>query len=263
MLREIKEGNIFSIKEINELQINMTTESVHIIETKESNEIKIRYYGTAMQDIGLSSEIDNRTLVVRAQRTSKLPLYERLVLDVYIPSNIQVNSFDLLSFALRTSTGKMKIEKINAGRVYISTASGVIYIHKVDTRKLEIKGNSSVISIDECIAKESHIETSSGNITLNNCSGSLNLKSSSGKVQVSYKKFEDQNTSIATTSGRIALLLPDTAEFLLEANTSTGKLKSDFAVNTIESKKMAGQVGLKSNQVVLKSLSGSISIMKN
>jgi len=38
-------------------------------------------------------------------------------------------------------------------------------------------------------------------------------------------------------------------------------LKSDFAVSTIDSKKMSGQIGTKGNKVVLKTSTGSIDIL--
>jgi len=130
---------------------------------------------------------------------------------------------------------------------------------------LEIQGLSSAINIDECIAKEAGMGTSSGNITLKNSSGSFDLKASSGKILVAYKLFEDQHINIETSSGPITLELPGTAEFLLEAQTSTGKFQSDFPIKLAgytDKRKIEGQMGTKDNKILLKTSSGSMRILK-
>lgn len=280
--REIKEEKSFSTKEIDEIQVNMVRERVHILRTETSNEIRFHYYGKSKQELKLVSEIKNKILAVEAKcEDNPLPRHydptpEDMYLDIYIPENykenisislttgtVEIDSMEVASFTLDTTTGGLKADQINAGKISIKTTTGNININKTNTDELNIKGTSSAVNIDECIVESAKIETASGRIDLKNCSGSFNVKANSGKVQVSYKEFVDHNINISTTSGSLTLLLPDTAEFLLEAKTSSGKLKSDFTLSTIENKKMAGQVGLRSNQVVLKSSSGNISLLKN
>lgn len=280
--REIKEEKSFSAKEINEIQVNMVREHVHILRTETSNEVQFHYYGKSKQELKLLSKIKNKIIEVEAKcEDNPLPRYydptpEDMYLDIYIPENykenisisittgaVKMDFIEVAGFTLDTTTGGFQADQINAPKISIKTSTGSININKTNTDELNIKGASSAVNIGECIVESAKIETTSGGIDLKKCSGSFNIKANSGKVQVSYKEFVDHNISIATSSGSLALLLPDTAEFLFEANTSSGKLKSDFALSSIENKRMAGQVGLKSNQVVLKSSSGNISLLKN
>lgn len=275
MMREINEQKSVSMDEIDSIQVDMTSVGVNFIRTEASNQVKVNFHGKAMQEIKLVSETSNKTLFVTIQRKHKnLPLYEEVVLDVYIPKeytkdlsikmlsgDVKMDTFDLANFTFETSSGKLEAEKIKAEKISITSSSGNINIKSIGTKDFKMVGKSSAISIDECIAKKAGVETSSGNITLKNGSGSFDLKSSSGKVSVAYKEFADQNVNIVTTSGSVTLELPNTAEFLIDAKTSSGGLKSDFPIS-VAGKKMEGQIGTKNNKISLQTSSGAINIVK-
>lgn len=278
-LREINEEKLFNMEEINEIQVNMTSEPVHIIRTESSNEIKFHLYGKSAQEIKLVSEINNKTVVVGAKRQHKAPMPEDMFWEIYIPKeyggnlsikilsgSVKMDSFHLANFTLSTSSGKLEAEKLNAEKITINTSSGKLNIKKLDAKELEITGLSASINIDECIAKEARMETTSGSITLKNSSGNFNLKGQSGKVMVAYSDFEDQNINIVTKLGSVTLELPRTAEFFIEAKTSTGRLQSDFPINTMgntDKRKIEGQIGTKNNKVLIQTSIGSIKILKN
>ncbi|BCZ49385.1 hypothetical protein psyc5s11_54520 [Clostridium gelidum] len=276
--KEINEEEHFSMEDINEMQVNMTSEPVHIIRTEASNEVKFHLYGKSMQDIKLTSEINNKKVVVGAKRNFEGPIPEDMFLDIYVPEEyvknlsikissgaVKMDSFDLANFTLNTSSGKLDAKQLNAEKISINSSSGSLNIKKLDAKELEIKGESSVVNIDECIAKDARIETSSGSITLKNSNGNFNIKGKSTKVMVAYKEFKDQNINIETSSGSVILEIPSTAEFLIEATTSSGKFQSDFPINTAgntDKKKINGQIGMKNNKVLLQTSSGSIKILK-
>jgi len=258
MMREINEEKSVSMDQINTIQVDMTSVGVHIIRTEASNEVKVDFHGKAMQEIKLISETNNKTLFVTVQRKHEnLPLYEDVVLDVYIPKeytknlsvkmlsgDVKIDSFNLANVTLDTYSGKLEAEQLKADKISINSSSGNLKIKKIDTKILDIKGKSSAIKIDECFANETGIETSSG------------------KVFVSYKEFENQNINIITSSGSVTLEIPETAEFSVEAKTSSGKFQSDFPIKTIDKKDIKGQIGTKNNKVSIKTSSGSISILK-
>lgn len=279
MMREINEEKSVSMDEISTIQVDMTSVGVHIIREEASNEVKVDFHGKAMQEIKLVSKTENKTLFVTVQRKHEnLPLYEEVVLDVYIPKeytkdisikmlsgNVKMDFLNLANFTLDTSSGKLEAERINAEKISITSSSGGINIKSIDTKDFKMLGKSSAITIDECIAKKAEMETSSGNITLKNSIGDFSLKSSSGKVLVDYKNFDDQNINIESSSGSVTLELPSSAEFLIEAKTSSGKIQSDFQINengSTDKKKLDGKVGTKNNKVILQTSSGSIKILK-
>lgn len=286
MVKEIKEEKSVSIKDINEIQVDMDSSRVHFsppvhfIETKEGTDVKMNLHGKVMADIKIVTEMKDNTLIIKLQRTSKLPLYEDFVLDIYIPKeyekslsiyaasssgSITVDSLNVTNFTISTSSGIVKAETLIADKISINTASGNVDVNKINANELAIKGKSSSINIEECITKQSDLETSSGSITLKNNSGSLGAKTGSGKLLIACKEFEAQDVRIESSSGSITLELPGTAEFYMEANTSSGKIQSDFQMNdngSTDKKKLTGKVGTKNNKVILQTSSGSIKILK-
>lgn len=272
--KEINEEKSFAMEEIDEIQVTMSNVPVHFIRTETSNEVRFHLYGKSMQEIKLAAEMSGKTVAVAAKRKIDGPIPEDMFFEVFLPANyeknlsvktsagvVKMDSFDLASFTLNTSSGGLEAEQINAEKISITTSSGKLNIKKLDAQELKLKGSSSAINVDECTAKQAGIETSSGAITLKNSSGSFDFKGTAGNVTVSYKEFEDQNVKVETSTGSVTVELPGTAEFLLDANTSTGKIRCDFPINTA-GKKVEGQIGTKSNKVSLKTTTGSINILK-
>jgi lia operon protein LiaG len=242
MLRDINEETSYAMGDINKIQVDMGTQNVHYIETNESK-VKIHLHGKAMQELKIESEVVNKTLLVKTQRKLKIPLYEDVVLDIYIPQEYAKNlsietstasggakmdAFDLANFTFTTHSGSLNIEKLNAQKISIDTSSGSVNIKKLNANKVEIKGRS-------------------------------------GSVSVAYDEFENQNINIETSSGSVTLGLPSTAEFLIKAKTSSGKIQCDFPINMTgnnDKKNIEGQIGTKNNKVLLQASSGSICILK-
>lgn len=213
---EINDEKSFSLQAITGLQLDMTKEKIHILQSQTS-EVRLHYHGTSKQELKLSAETSDGMVVVKSTRKTNMML-EDLYLDVYLPEDY----------------GK---------QIIIHTSSGDVAAETVKAQKI------SVI-------------TTSGSITLNDCAGSLDLKATSGNISAAYKVFTEHSINIATTSGSIQLQIPGTAEFSLEAKTSTGKLQSEFPVNMDGNKKMIGQIGTKSNKIVLQTSTGGINLLK-
>jgi lia operon protein LiaG len=249
---EINDEKSFSLEEITSLQVDMTKEQIRIIQTQ-TNEVKIHYHGISKQELKLSAETNDGTIIVSSTRTTNL-IYEDMYVDIYLPENFNKK------IIIQATSGSVTSEKAQADNFSITTTSGSITLNNcIGTFDLET--NTGGVTLNGCEGNLD-LKTRSGKVILQDCIGNLDLETSSGNVSVTYKAFEEQDINIVTTSGGIQLQLPDTAEFLLDAKTSTGKLQSDFPVNMDVGKKMAGQVGTVSNQIVLQTSTGSISILK-
>ncbi len=275
MMRDINEEKYVSLEDINEIQVYLNREKAHFIESEEGSEVKVKLHGKAMQGINIVHEIHNKTLVIKTQDQTSIPLYKDITLDIYIPkkseknlsintsmSPVKIDALSLESIIYNGSIGKLDIDRLNAKKFFMKTTSGKVNIKKLNAEELQIKGKTSSINIEECIVKDGKIENPRGSITLKNTSGNLDIKGKSGKVMVAYDDFENQNVSIETTVGSIVLELPSRAEFLLEAKTSTGSFECDFPIKITDKKNINGQIGSKNNKVLLQTSSGSMKILK-
>ncbi|MEM1486265.1 DUF4097 family beta strand repeat-containing protein [Oscillospiraceae bacterium PP1C4] len=212
---EVNDEKSFSVDGITSLQVNMTKEQIRIIQTQ-TNDVRLHYHGTSKQNLKLSTEASNRTVIIGSTRTTNL-MQEDLYMDIYLPKSYEAK------LIIHTTSGNVTSEKIQAETMTINSTSG--------------------------------------KIALNDCAGNLNLKASSGDISAAYNIFGKQDINITATSGSIRLQLPSTAEFSLEAKTSTGKLYSDFSVKG-DSKTMTGQIGTNSNKVAVQTSTGSINLVK-
>ena len=276
--KDIDEEKSFSLKGVSEIQITMLTESVHVIRTGAGDEVKFHLHGKSMTKIKLAWEEKQGALAVSEEREYKKSVPEELYLDIYIPEdygkNLSINIasgafkmdiFDLDTFALKDLSGKMEIDEVNAKNISVDASSGKLAIKKISASEVEIKNKSGEINVGECIVKNGKIENKSGKINLKKSSGNFELKGSSGGILLACKELNNQNISIKNSSGSITLELPDTAEFLLESATASGKIKSDFLLKSSgisEKNKLEGQIGTQENRIILQTASGNISILK-
>lgn len=175
----------------------------------------------------------DRMFNVGIERDCKLP--ENTRLEVCLPKDfvknfsintttgvVKIDSTNLNSFILTTNSGGMKVGQLIANEISITTVSGSIRADKLEAKKLDIQSKTASVNIDKCLT---------------------------------------ESAQIVTTTGSITLRLSDTAEFLYEARTTTGKLRSQFHINTNDNKKITGKNGEKNNQLVLQTSTGNISLL--
>lgn len=239
MAREINQEISFSLKNIKEIQVSVLNAAVHVIQTETGGEVKFHLYGKGKPETKLNSEIDDEKIVVVDNR-SRCGSFEEMFLDIYVPKDYNNN------LSIKVTSGDTKIDTLNLSSFSLSATSGNVEIGKIITDNLVLKSTAGDIKLSECCAKVATIETSSG------------------KVNIGYQKFENGRVYIKTSSGNITLCLPSRAEFLLKAQTNAGKIQNDFTVSPAgnNDKKIEVQIGAKSNEVSIKSSSGSINIFK-
>lgn len=123
--KEINEEKSFFLENINEIQVSMLNETIHVIQTEARREVKFHLYGKSTTETKLISEIEDDKVIVRENR-SKCGAFEGLFLDIYIPKDynkdlsisitsgdVKMDTFNLSSFLLNSTSGKTEIKKNN------------------------------------------------------------------------------------------------------------------------------------------------------
>jgi lia operon protein LiaG len=261
MFREINDEKQFSLAGIDAIKVTMSSTVINIIRTETGNEVRFHYYGKSIQEVKLISETSNKTLSISAERKyAFLGTAESTSLDIHIPEayhgnieiktssgQVSIDTLSLAGFTFSTTSGGLEAQSLKAGISVLNTKSGKISIKTLWSDELEIKGTSSSINIGESFVRKVRIKTTSGSISM------------------TCLQLEDANLDIANTSGGITLGLPGSAEFLLKAGNTSGKIQCDFLFNSASntgSHKLEGQIGTKSS-VTLQTTSGNILILKN
>lgn len=201
-----------------------------------------------------------------------------ITLDIYLPSDysgtldvkvssgaVTTESFNLENFRMHASSGNLTADTIKAALVSIRSTSGAVDVKRINAEQLTITTHSGNITTGQCAVREAVVEATSGNILLAGITGNFILKTSSGKVTLSYPMFDNYKLKVDTTSGLVALELPASAGFLLDAHSTSGKIQSDFSVDYAEGanrKGATGQVGTGTGQIAVKTTSGNIHLRK-
>jgi hypothetical protein len=271
----IDEEKSISLNNVDEIQVILSSETVHIHRSESGNEVRFHYHGSCWPKFNLVIENANGKMSVHRESLIRLG---DMTLDIYLPADysktldvkvtsgaVTIESFNLENFRMNTSSGNFTADTIIAAFVSIRSTYGAVNVKSIDAEKLAITTHSGNISTGQCAVREADVEATSGSIVLAGVSGSLNLKTSSGKVALSYPTFDNYTLKLGTTSGSVAVDLPASAGFLLDAHSTSGKIQSDFSVDNPEGeniKGVTGQVGIGTGRITVNTTSGNILLRK-
>lgn len=269
-LVEVKNDITLSLEGIEVIQVNMTSENIHLYNTDNSSEIRFYYYGRSFPSRELVTEIINEKLLVKHNANYWVG---NLKLDIYLPANynhaisIKTTSGDvalepitLSQFFTETTSGKLSTDTVKASSVSIQTTSGLIDMKNIEAKKLQVSMQSGNLIIGNSTVNEMNIKSSSANVSINSNSGNCEIKTTSGLVSLIYPEFNKNKVNVMTTSGEISLGLPLNAGFSLDAHNTSGTIQSGFPLLKIEKHAASGQIGSGEGQIILSATSGNIDI---
>jgi len=271
----VDEEKSISLDNVNEIQVILSSETVNIHRLESGNEVRFHYHGNCWPKFNLV--IENANGKVSVHRESLIRLGD-MTLDIYLPADysrsldvnvssgaVTTESFNLENFGVNATSGKLTADMIKAAYVSIQSTSGAVDVKNITAEQLAITTHSGNISTGQCAVSEAVVEATSGNIELAGVTGNFDLKTSSGKVTLSYPTFDNNTLKVGTTSGSVALELPATAGFQLDAQSTSGKIQSDFSVGNAEGvaiKGATGQVGMGTGKITVSTTSGNIHLRK-
>jgi DUF4097 and DUF4098 domain-containing protein YvlB len=271
----IDEEKSISLNNVDEIRVILSSETVHIHRSESGGEVRFHYHGNCWPKFNLVIENANGKVSVRRESLIRLG---DMTLDIYLPADysktldvkvtsgaVTTESFNLENFRMNASSGKFTADTIKAAVVSIQSTAGAIDVKSINAEQLAITTQSGNITTGQCAVREAVVEATSGNIVLAGVTGNINLKTSSGKVTLSYPTFDNYKLKVGTTSGSVALELPASAGFLLDAQSNSGKIQSDFSVDNAEGANKKGataQVGIGTGQITVNTTSGNIHLRK-
>lgn len=271
----VNEEKSISLDNVDEIQVILSSETVHIHRSESGGEVRFHYHGNCWPKFNLAIENANGKVSVRRESLVRLG---DMTLDIYLPADysetldvevssgaVTTESFNLENFRMNASSGNLTVDSIKAAFVSIRSTTGAVDVKSINAERLAITTHSGNITTGQCTVREAVVEATSGNIVLTGVTGNFNLKTSSGKVSLSYPMFDNYKLKVGTTSGSVALELPASAGFLLDAHSTSGKIQSDFSVDNAEGaniKGATGQVGIGTGKITVNTTSGNIHLRK-
>ncbi|MEJ2637503.1 MAG: DUF4097 family beta strand repeat-containing protein [Calditrichia bacterium] len=199
---------------------------------------------------------------------------------------------------LKTSGGSISVGKLQ-GAAAAKTSGGSLQFGEIDG---EVTGKTSggSITVDGC-AKNTNVNTSGGSINLgaiggnvdaNTSGGSIKIekaggnviaatsggsinvgevmgtidaRTSGGSVTAKIKKQPENACRLKTSGGSVTCYLPDNAAVDLDAETSSGRVESDFDVTVkgkMEEHSLLGKINGGGPELLLRTSGGNIRLLK-
>jgi len=178
---------------------------------------------------------------------------------------IVIESLIASNATLKNTSGDKRIASLTvSGEAVLEGNSGSTKLDRVSTGKLVIRSSSGDVSAETARSGQTTIQTSSGRISVKGLEGDADLSSGSGSITLQCEK-PASSIQIASSSGSVNLSLPGSAQFTLDAQTSSGRIRTDFSLEKSSSgeKYLRGSVGNGSLAVFVKTTSGNITVSKN
>jgi hypothetical protein len=130
-----------------------------------------------------------------------------------------------------------------------------------------LKSNSGQITISD-VSGSIRVETGGRNIEIQNVAGMLYALSLSGDIKVLLKQTSHRSfLQFSSVSGNISVQAPDDISTQVRIQSSTGQVKTDFPLETRETrygpgKSIQGRLGAGSQMLDIRSVSGAITFSK-
>jgi lia operon protein LiaG len=249
---------------INEIDVDVSSSTINII-PEGTSQVKAHFYGDVTSSSDYSKpEIQcyqsGNTLVIKEVDNNDLNFgysNSNVKLDVYIPSDYNKDA------KLVSASGDINVNGYKFSKLDCNLSSGTLNMNNVSADTFNYSNSSGDLKADTLTTNTTTLDSSSGSININMFSGNLTSESSSGDSNIAYANFNN-NIDMHSSSGEIVLTLPNSAQFNLDADASSGDITCDFPI-TVSGKnddhKLQGFVGNGKNNIKLDGSSGDIKIL--
>ena len=122
-----------------------------------------------------------------------------------ISGDITIDELDinLNNLTLNTTSGDIEIKSnIKANNIKIDTKSGEIQTNNLSANNINIQSISGDLYLESLTGKDIYLHTISGEVEVNKAVGKLDIKTTSGDIEIEHFTIKD-NSKIASTSGEI------------------------------------------------------------
>ncbi|MGB0035081.1 MAG: DUF4097 family beta strand repeat-containing protein [Candidatus Acidiferrales bacterium] len=182
------------------------------------------------------------------------------------PANFTVGSGNITGSGIggdvqvRAGSGEIQLSNIR-GLVEATAGSGDVKLNSVhgEIRLQTGSGTIQIVQPGDAVAAS----TGSGRITINGASTDLRLSAASGDITVEGNPGSSNYWDFHTTSGNVALHVPQSASFRLYARTSSGEINAAIPIvmeGTTGKRELRARLGDGKARVEIATASGNIAL---
>jgi DUF4097 and DUF4098 domain-containing protein YvlB len=235
------DSNVFPASEIREIAVALASEDLEI-RTGNVTDIEVEFVTKRTKGIP-SAEQSGTSLKIRNVPYFDV-FYKRCLVRITVPENFCADQLTLTSSSgyitvqniksvqadFESSSGAVNCESSAIQKILaVKTTSGSIKINKLQVQELSCSSSSGSIHTEGLSCGNAAFKSSSGSIDADEMTaGMLKVKTTSGRVSCSLKKLPEQESYAESTSGNIRLNLPENDGFSVSADTTSGMYRNEF-----------------------------------
>ncbi len=256
----INEERFYKLEDIKDIKIGVSSAEIRI-KVVTSDRLRVHLHGSSSgQQPFLDERKSGTSLTIEVKRKPGLGFSRsNLILDIEIPKRYDRN------LELNSSSGNISLPDLELENLYVDMSSGDLSIENLTVRNFIFKSSSGKLTANKIDSSESRLNLSSGSVVIDSFTGDLDVKMSSGDLEVMYTDFNNR-ISVDSSSGDIVIALPKDANFELEAEVSSGKIICEYPITILggqDRDQLKGTVGSGVNRINVETSSGDISILRD
>jgi DUF4097 and DUF4098 domain-containing protein YvlB len=166
--------------------------------------------------------------------------------------------------SLDVGSGTVRASQID-GDLSVDTGSGSVEVSQYHGKTLSVDTGSGDVTGTELEAAELSIDTGSGSIRLTGVTApEVSLETGSGSVSTDLHR-EIHTLSVETGSGNIAITAPPTLSAMVQIETASGEIESDFPLTVTRRARdhVEGQIGDGKGSIAIETGSGGVRLLKS
>jgi lia operon protein LiaG len=249
-LARVDDEKSFDSRDLSAVHIATGSTDVHT-RTAPGSSLTARLHGSVGSDRPehmprLFTERRGGVLEIRIERPRRIGLFlgdlvGRLTFDLTLPEDYHQ------TLTVESGSGDVSLSSHRLELLSLSTGSGDINLESVACASLTTSSGSGDQTARELSSDEARLESASGDIRIAAYRGGAEISTGSGDVRLQFQELAG-NVSADTGSGDVVLILPESADFRLEARSASGDISNAFPL----------QPGTLSREGGRKSLGGSL-----
>lgn len=263
------------VEDVKNVDIELTSENLYIV-TEKRDTIKIHYFGLFLDKKLTGPEVEIKTKSTFSLDVNHKNGFEqsKAIAILYLPEDY------IGDLEIYLTSGNIDMEEVLAEDIYISITSGNVNFKNIESNDLSVNFTSGNIGGDNIKGENVEFKGTSGNVDVEIITGdSLNIRSTSGNNYIKEIDMEDTNVKLSSgninfkeingnmnikaTSGTINIGLSKTPNYNVDLYVTSGNIRFNFELDEIKvdkEDKLSGILGSGKYDLKIETSSGNITI---
>ena len=247
-VKDVYQEEKVSVDQIEQIEISSSYIDMEVTQS-EQEEIQLVLMGKVSssleEDVRIHAEQSGSTLIIEAKVNDKkwMTGFKRISLTLQVQLPMKFNK----DIVMKGTSGDISLEKVQLNSVQLQASSGDIHVKDVNVRSslktkvssgdvnianvkahlMSHQSSSGDVEVKQSMATVIRAESTSGDVSVQECSGKMDLKSTSGNVEIDLSQLMD-DMQLASTSGDIKIDLqhtPNDVEVEFKSSSGDGRVR--------------------------------------